>query len=149
RQADAGLTTVKTNHYEAKKVCDFMKAYKLLADYYEAKVLAATAALIYGFGGGAEYRTEAQGLADQAAKRYTLAITFIDEAIDNKRRTMRGRWLDGKSYTLPELIVREQAERKQLATLFHWPDKQAASASKDKKTTGPKGGTFAPEKPGK
>jgi hypothetical protein len=148
-EADAAMKTVQTNHEEAQKVCHFMKAYKLLADYYEAKVLAAIAALIHGFGGGPEYRTEAERLADEAVERYTVAINFIHEAIDKKSGAMRGRWLGGKSYSLPELIEREQDERKQLAKLFQWPEKDGGPAQKGNQTTGPKAGTFAPEKPGK
>jgi hypothetical protein len=149
READAALKTVKTNREEAQKVYRSMKAYKLLTDYYEAKVLAAIAALIYSFGGGPEYRTEADRLADGAVERYTVAINYIHEAIDNKTGAMRGRWLDGKSYTLPELIDREKEERKQLARLFQWPAKDGGAADKRTTTTGPRGGTFAPEKPGK
>jgi hypothetical protein len=126
-----------------------MKAYKLLTEYYEAKVLAAIAALIYGFGGGPDYRTEAEQLADDAVERYTVAINFIDEAIDRKRGAVRGRWLDGKSYSLPELIDREKEERRQLAKLFQWPEERGGAAQQGNKTTGPGAGTFAPEKPGK
>jgi hypothetical protein len=147
READAGLKTVKTNREESQKVYQFMKAYKLLTDYYEAKVLAATAALIYGFGGGPEYRTEAERLADDAVQRYTVAINFIDEAIDTKRGAMRGRWLDGKSYSLPELIDREKAERQQLARLFQWPEEHGGTAHPG--ITGSRGGTFAPQRSGK
>jgi hypothetical protein len=145
READLALETVQLNRDEAQTVHNSMKAYKLLADYYEAKVLAATAALVYGFGGGPEYRTEAERLADDAVERYTAAINFIHEAIDKKRGVLRGRWLDGKSYTLLELIDREQNERRQLARLFQWPENDGA-AQKGTKTTGPKAGTFAPEK---
>jgi hypothetical protein len=146
READAALKTVKTNPEEAQRVFQYMKAYKLLADYYESKVLAATAALIYGFGGGPSYRAEAERLADDAVDRYRVAINFIHEAIDKKSGAMRGRWLDGKSHTLPELLDREQAERKQLARLFQWPEKDGDTGKNRDKLTGPKGGTFAPEK---
>jgi hypothetical protein len=97
-----------------------MTAYKLLADYYESKVLAATSALIYGFGGRASYRASAEKHADQAVARYEKAITFIWEKIDGKRLDRKGRW-GGKAMTLPELIEREKKEREALAKLFRWP----------------------------
>jgi hypothetical protein len=146
READAAMKTVKVNGEEARRIYQYMKAYKLLADYYEQKVLAATAALIYGFGGGPSCRTEAERLADGAVERYGTAINFIHEAIDKKSGAMRGRWLDGKSYTLSELIDREKEERKQLAKLFQWPANDAGPGKDRDKVTGPKGGTFAPEK---
>ena len=122
-----------------------MKAYKLLTDYYEAKVLAATAALIHGFGGGPSYQTDAERLADAAVDRYRAAIEFIHKEIDKESGMMRARWLDGKNYALPELIDREVEERKQLPRLFQWPEGQR-KPGKDQKATGPKAGTFAPEK---
>jgi hypothetical protein len=140
------MKTVKVNGEEAQRIYQYMKAYKLLADYYEQKVLAATAALIYGFGADPTCRAEAERLADAAVERYGTAINFIHEAIDKKSGAMRGRWLDGKSYTLPELIDREKEERKQLAKLFQWPANDAAPGKDRDKVTGPKAGTFAPEK---
>jgi hypothetical protein len=145
-EAEAALKTVQANRDEAQRVYHYMMAYKLLTDYYERKVLAATAALIYGFGGGSSYRTEAEQLADEAVERYRVAINFIQDTIDKNTGTMRGRWLDGKNYTLPELIGREQQERKQLSRLFQWPDTEADTGKSRHDSTGPKAGTFAPEK---
>ena len=144
-EADAALKTVKINREEAERVWRYMKAYKLLTDYYEAKVLAATAALIHGFGGSPSYQTDAERLADAAVDRYRAAIEFIHKEIDKESGMMRARWLDGKNYALPELIDREVEERKQLPRLFQWPEGQR-NPGKDQKTTGPKAGTFAPEK---
>jgi hypothetical protein len=75
-----------------------------------------------GFGGRASDRTEAERHADQAVARYEKAIAFLWENIDRKKGEMKGRW-DGKSMTLPELLHREKQERKDLAKLFHWPDR--------------------------
>jgi hypothetical protein len=120
REAEEALKTVRANREQAAAVYHYMKAYKLLTDYYERKVLAATAALIYGFGGPASARAEAERLADEAVARYETAITFIWETIDRKSGNLKGRW-DGKTFTLPELIRHEKQEREQLAKLFQWP----------------------------
>lgn len=77
--------------------------------------------LIYAFGGPPRYRAEAEAHADEAVAGYERAITFIWEAIDRKSGALRASW-GGKAMTLPELIVREQKERKELAKLFKWPD---------------------------
>jgi hypothetical protein len=120
KEAEEALKTVKTNREEAGAVRNYMKAYKLLADYYERKVLAATRALIYRFGGRPGYKAEAQEHADRAVVLYEKAITFIWEKIDRKSGALKGRW-GGKALTLPELIEREKQERKELAKLFKWP----------------------------
>src|SRR5262245_65476600 len=114
-EADQALLLVKRNREAAMHVHNYMKAYKLLTDYYERKVLSACAALIYGFGGPESCRREAETLADQAVERYEAAATFIWETIDRKTGKIKGRWLDGKALTLPELIEREKRDGKALA----------------------------------
>ena len=123
REAEAAIKTVKSNHEQAMKVYHSMKAYQLLSDYYERKVLAAISALIVGFGGDEAHKAEALELADQAVDRYETAISYIWEHIDKKSGNMKGRW--GGEFTLPELIEREKQERDELARLFNWPDAQA------------------------
>jgi hypothetical protein len=118
-EAEAALKSVKKNREQAEDVLNRMKAYKLLADYYEQKVLAATCALIYAFGGPAEYRAEAEKHADQAVALYERAMTFLWEKVDRKRGEIKGRW-GGKAMTLPELIEHEKKERKELPKLFQW-----------------------------
>jgi hypothetical protein len=122
REAEAGLRAAKKNRAEAEAVRNSMKAYKLLADYYERKVLAATCALVYGFGGPPSYKAEAEEHADRAVALYERAITFLWEEGDRKSAAMKGRW-GGKAMTLPELIEREKGERKELAKLFKWRDR--------------------------
>jgi hypothetical protein len=123
REAGAGRKRVRKSADHAESVYHFMKAYKLLADYYEPKVLAATAALIYGFSGGRDQasRVEAEQRADEAVARYETAITYIWETIDRKSGNIRARGPGGKSFNLPELIENERQERAQLARLFRWP----------------------------
>jgi hypothetical protein len=120
-QAEEALKTVKTNEEEARAVYNFMKAYKLLTEYYERKVLAAVAALIYGFGGDRSDRAEAEKLADEAVERYQTAVDFIWREIDHESGAIKARGLDGQVFKLPELVENEKKERARLATLFHWP----------------------------
>jgi hypothetical protein len=144
-EAAAGLERVKKNREEAAAVSNSMKAYKLLADYYERKVLAATAALVYRFGGPEARKEEAERLADEAVERYEVAINFFWEAIDRKSGKIKGRWLDGKALTLPELIDREKRERKELPALFSWAKRPRPDAATGPgKGAGPRPGTEAP-----
>jgi hypothetical protein len=84
-----------------------MKAYKLLGDFYERKVLAAVAALIHGFGGDRSYWAEAERQADEAVARYAIAIRFIAEEIDRNSGGIKARGRGGKVFSLPELIENE------------------------------------------
>jgi hypothetical protein len=119
-EAELALNAVTKNREDATRVYNSMKAYKLLADYYERKVLAATSALIVSFGGPESNKHDAETFADEAVARYEEVITFIWEEIDHKSGNMKGRWLDGVPMTLPDLIEREKTERKQLPELFKW-----------------------------
>jgi hypothetical protein len=147
-EAEQALRTVRANHAEAQAVCDYMRAYQLLTDYYERKVLAAVSALIYRFGGDPSSKAEAERLADEAVERYRTAIDFIWEKIDKKSGGMKGRRLGGKSYTLPELIEREVEERGNLAELFDWPndDDSRTRGQSLPSETAPRAGTFVPER---
>jgi hypothetical protein len=143
--AQQAIAAVRKNHAEAAEVCNYMQAYKLLADYYERKVLAAARALIFSFGGDAAHRQEAEKLADQAVEAYTTAIQFISQSLDKPAGKIKGRWLDGQPLTLPELIEREREERSQLPRLFGWdrlPNSQGVRGRNQ--GTGPRYGTFAP-----
>ena len=133
REAETALKTVKKNKGEATEIYNYMKAYKLLADYYERKILAAISALIFGFGGPKEEKGEALRLADEAAELGERALTFIWEKIDKKT----GNILSGRAFqplsaspgpasswkvmTLPDLIAYEKREKEELPTLFKWP----------------------------
>jgi hypothetical protein len=144
-EAEEGLKRVKKNREDAVAVCNYMKAYQLLTDYYERKVLAATEALIYGFGGPESSKAAAEKFADEAVERYEVAINFLWEEIDRKSGKIKGRWLDGKALTLPELIDREKRERKELAALFAWARRPGPGAGNGPgKGTGPRSGTYAP-----
>ncbi|MGH9392157.1 MAG: hypothetical protein ACRD1Z_21335, partial [Vicinamibacteria bacterium] len=120
REAEEAMKTGPPNVEEARRVADYMKAYKLLADYYEQKVLAAVSALIYGFGGDKSDQAEAELRGDEAVQRYEEAIHFIEEHIDRKAGTLKGRW-GGRELRLAELVEREKDERKELGKLFRWP----------------------------
>lgn len=128
-EAEAAMKTVKKSQDDATSVYNYMKAYKLLADYYDTKVRAATAALIYKFGGPARYRQEAEQLADQVVVKYTDAANFIWENVDKRRGNLRGwgGWHMGERppSTMPEMIEAEKEERAHFAQLFEWPANKA------------------------
>lgn len=65
--------------------------------------------------------------------------------VDRKRGRMRGRWLGGKNFTLPELLQREKQERAQLATLFRW-SARGYYLDKSAESTSPRGWDFCTQK---
>jgi hypothetical protein len=144
-EAEEALRRVKKNEDDATAVYHYTKAYKLLTAYYERNVLAATSALIYGFGGPESTKRDAEQFADEAVPRYQIAINFIEEAIDRHAGRIKGKWLDGKALSLPQLIEREKGEREDLPALFLWdrrsnPDSGQAPG----KSAGPQNGTYEP-----
>lgn len=119
REAEAAVKTVKKNVDEAATVYNYMKAYKLLTDYYERKVLAAISALIYSFNGNGADRADALRLSAEAVDLYETAIDFIWENIDGKEGELKGKW--GREFTMPELIEQEKKERDRIPEIFKWP----------------------------
>lgn len=120
REAEAAMTTVKKNKDQATALYNQMKAYKLLTDYYEGKVLAAVSALIYKFNRDPKERELAQKLAQEAVGLFTIASNFIYEKIDNKSGSIMGGWYDQRR-DLPGLIGVEKKDMEDMETLFGWP----------------------------
>lgn len=119
REAEAAMKTVKKNMDEATIVYNYMKAYKLLADYYERKVLAVISALIHSFNGDSANRANALRLSAEAVDCYETAINFIWENIDKKQGKLKGKW--NGEFTMPELIEQEKKERDRMPEIFKWP----------------------------
>jgi len=83
REAELGLTQVKSNRGEAEQCADFMKAYMLLSRYYDIKVSAGVAAGIYSYSGKAEDQKKALELANGAVESYIEAAQFMHEKLDH------------------------------------------------------------------
>jgi hypothetical protein len=119
RAAEQGLKTVKRNRDQAQALLHQMKAYQLLTEYYEHKVLTAISALIYHHNGRAEEKARAEKVADETLTLYTTAANYIYESIDHRKGNVKGRWTDGDR-DMPGLIAAERQERKNLPELFRW-----------------------------
>jgi hypothetical protein len=120
QEAEAAMQTVKKNKDQATGLYNQMKAYKLLTDYYEGKVLAAVSALIHKFNGDMKERAQAEKLAQEAVDLFTIAANFIYEEIDKKSGNMLGGWYDVQR-TLPGLIEVEKKDKEDLEFHFGWP----------------------------
>ena len=131
REAEAALKTVKKNQAKAEKLANWMKAYRLLTQYYEGKILAAVSAVIYHYNEKPEERKNAEQLADRAVELYEAAANFMWEKIDEKKGGIRGGWWD-QQRDLPGLIEMEKEDRAQLASLFKWPEAQATEEERAK-----------------
>lgn len=119
-EAEAAMRTVKKNKDRAESLYNQMKAYKLLTDYYERKVLAAISALIHKFNHDPRERELANKLAQEAVDLYAIAANFIYEEIDNKSGNIMGGWYDQRR-DLPGLIEVEKRDMEEMETLFGWP----------------------------
>jgi hypothetical protein len=130
REAEAAMKTVKKNQDQAARVLNQMLAYKLLTEYYEKKVLAAIAALIYTYGGKAQDKAEAERLGDETVALYTVAANHIYETLDGKSGNMKGGWWDVQ-HDLPGLIEVEKNDRAEMAKLFKWPEGETQTGSRN------------------
>ena len=121
REAQEAMKTVGTN-MEAGAAFRFMKAFQLLSRYYERKVAAGTAALVYSFSGRPEDRAEAEQLADEALESYLEAGRFMHEEVDPVIEGIKGNPLSEAGADISGLMDLEREERGQLGSIFHWPD---------------------------
>ena len=136
KEAEAALRTVKKNKDQVENLYKRMKAYKLLTDYYEHKVLTAVSALIYNLNDDPEERKRAEQLGDETVELYTIAANYIYEEIDNSSGNIKGDWWDHQR-NLPGLIETEKEERANLAKLFKWPEVAAESKDGERAQLGP------------
>jgi hypothetical protein len=118
-EAEAGMKSVKRGMDRARELYNQMKAYQLLTEYYEHKVLAAISALLYGLTGQDGEKARAERLADETVALYARAANFMWEELDHRSGQIKGGWWD-EQRDLPGLIEAEKQERVQLGTLFHW-----------------------------
>jgi hypothetical protein len=121
-EAIKGSNAARKNKTEAEQVVKFMKAYQLLAIYYEKKVAAATAALVYKHSGQTEDRKNAKELAIDALSKFTIAAEYMEQNLTPIMLELYGRpikELSGPAIT--ELIQQERDEREELAEIFNWP----------------------------
>jgi hypothetical protein len=126
QEAEQGVKFVTRNQEEARRAHSFMKAYKLLCDYYDRKVAAATAALIYSHTHKTEDRAEAERLADDAVASYMTAGTFMHETLDPILIELKGAPMTEMEFParvnkdVPGLMQAEKEERARLAEIFRW-----------------------------
>jgi hypothetical protein len=120
-EAEEGLKTVSANREEAGHVRDIMKACALLSRYYERKVAAAVAALVYARSHRLPDRVEAEKVADEALATYLEAAAFMKERLNPFYMTLAGQPLLEAGVGLEELMEAEKKEREELPGIFGWP----------------------------
>jgi hypothetical protein len=125
-EAERGVELVKKNHEEASQAVKFMKGYKLLSAYYEKKVAAATAGMIYSYSRVDADQKQAETLADEALASYEQVVNFLhlelDPVIENlygmPMKEMKGAYLGESLGGLSELLEAEKKERSEFAEIF-------------------------------
>ena len=99
---------------------DVMKGIALLSIYYEKKVNAAVAALVYSQSGRRVDRERAEILADEALASYLAAAEFMHLRLDPYYQRIAGTPLLEAGVPLPELIAEERRDREQVGEIFGW-----------------------------
>ena len=120
REAEAALKHATQGHQGLKEVRDIMEGVKLLTEYYEAKVAATIAALVYSQARRPEDRQRAEELADQALASYLMAADFFQKKLDPYYLRISGARLSEAGVYFPDLVQAEKEDRQQLAEIFKW-----------------------------
>lgn len=123
REAELAVKTVRKNQDEALREFNFMKAYMLLARYYEKKVMAAVYAWVYAKAGRARDKEKAETLADEALAAHRQACQFMLDTLNEDVTKLTGRPIGSGGWRymeLPEHMEAEKKDREKLAELFGW-----------------------------
>lgn len=120
-EAEEALKSVTKNREEAIRTRDIMHAYQLLSHYYERKVMAAIAALVYARSHRPQDRAEAETFADEARQGYLDAANFMHDRLDPFYIELTGQPLKEAGVPLSELMNAERKEREELPQIFKWP----------------------------
>ncbi|MBI4553153.1 MAG: hypothetical protein HY710_12890 [Candidatus Latescibacteria bacterium] len=120
-EAEEGLKSVTKNREAAIRTRDIMHAYQLLAHYYERKVMAAIAALVYARSHRPQDHQDAEQLADEALQCYLDAATLMQDRLDPFYIELTGQPLKEAGVPLSELMNAERKEREELPQIFKWP----------------------------
>lgn len=120
--AREALPKVTRNLERARDIADVMRAFDLLTIYYEKKVAAAVAALVYGRSRLPADRERALGLASDAAEAYREAASFMKLELNPFYTRLTGAPLNEAGDSLDTLIEKEDQELRNLAALFSWGD---------------------------
>jgi hypothetical protein len=135
-EAKQGLALATKNREEAVQAVKFMQGYMLLSAYFERKVAAATAGLIYSHSRLEPDRHQAETLADEALAKYEEAASFLHHELDPIIQSlylvplheMRGAYVPtGFNFDstgsglleMPALLEAEKQERAEFANLFY------------------------------
>jgi hypothetical protein len=135
-EAKQGLARATKNREEALHAVKFMQGYMLLSAYFERKVGAATAGLIYSNSRLEPDRHQAETLADEALAKYEEAANFLHHELDPIIQSlyqvplheMRGAYVPTQFnfdsagsglLEIPALLEAEKQERAEFANLFY------------------------------
>ncbi len=119
-EAEAALPYVTQNLEQAERIRDLMQVSSYLASYYERKVAAAIAALVYARSRRLADRDEAERLAEEALQDYLEMARFMEERLNPYYREIAGSELHEAGATLAELIESEREDRRNMARIFGW-----------------------------
>jgi hypothetical protein len=103
-----------------RQIRDLMEGTKLLAQYYEKKIAATIAALVYSQSHRGVDREHAERTADEALAAYMLAGEFMHERLDPYYLRISGAPLSEAGVNLPELMEAEKRDREMIAEIFKW-----------------------------
>lgn len=120
RETETALEQATKGQKALEQIRDLMEGIKLLAQYYELKVAATIAALVYAQSQRPADREHAEQTADKALAAYISAAGFMHQRLDPYYLEISGAPLSEAGVMLPELIEAEKQDRDRLAEIFKW-----------------------------
>lgn len=123
-EAESALEIAQQGHEALTEIRDIMEGVHLLSIYYEKKVAAAIAALVFKYSGLRADRRTAEQAADKALEAYVVAAEFMHERLDPFYERVSGSPLHEAGIRLPELIAAERRDREMIGRIFGWNESQ-------------------------
>jgi len=119
-EAESALQHATKGQEALRETRDVMGGVHLLSVYYEKKIIAAIAALVYQQSRREADRVAAESAADEALAAYIRAAEFMHERLDPYYRRISGAPLREAGVALPELIKAERRDREMIGVIFDW-----------------------------
>lgn len=116
--ADSALAEATKGIRALQETRDVMEAIQLLTVYYDEKIAATVAALIYVETEDQRDRELAEEQADEALSAYLRAGEFMHRNLDPYYRRISGSPLAEAGVELPELMILEREDRDQIWAIF-------------------------------
>lgn len=119
-QADSAYALATSGSEALAETRDVMEGVYRLSQYYEKKVAAAIASLVFAESADSTDLATAERAADEALDAYIWAAEFMHERLDPYYQRISGGPLNEAGVLIPDLIEAERRDRAEIGQIFGW-----------------------------